>query len=174
MYGTGVPLSYGTYAGSGGTNALITSGYASAPTTQIAALGVATATDAAPAAIGSTNSTEPSPDATSGAASGLPTAEQFAQIGETAFKSRDYKGAVRAWRHALIDDPQNAVLVMMLSQALFATEQYPESAGAVQAAVQTLPQDKWDIVIKNFRDLYGKGEDYTSQLRAPEGRSRQT
>jgi hypothetical protein len=39
--------------------------------------------------------------------------------------------------------------------------------------MQTLPQDKWDVVIKNFRDLYGRGEDYTSQLRALEKAARE-
>ncbi len=60
----------------------------------------------------------------------------------------------------------------MLSQALLATDQFSESAGAIQAAMQTLPQDKWDVVIKNFRDLYGKGEDYTTQVRALEKAAR--
>jgi tetratricopeptide (TPR) repeat protein len=103
----------------------------------------------------------------------MPTADEFARIGETAFKGRDYKGAVRAWRHGLVDDPQNGVLVLMLSQALFATQQFAESAGATQAAVQLLPPEKWDVVIKNFRDLYGKGEDYTTQLRALEKLARE-
>jgi cytochrome c-type biogenesis protein CcmH/NrfG len=72
-----------------------------------------------------------------------------------------------------VDDPQNGVLVMMLSQALFATQQFNDAAGAVQAATQMLPPDKWDVVIKNFRDLYGKGEDYTTQLRALEKQARE-
>jgi len=160
---------YGNYAGS---NDLAMSGLAYSPNSQMA-LGAATATDAAPAVAPSTVPGNPVEfDKTSGATSGLPTAEQFARIGETAFKAQDYKGAVRAWRHGLVDDPENAVLVMMLSQALFATEQYSESAGAVQAAMQVLPQDKWDVVIKNFRDLYGKGEDYTTHLRALEKAAR--
>jgi tetratricopeptide (TPR) repeat protein len=144
-----------------------------APTSQLAALGVATPADAPPAAEPASGTTPPTIDKTSGAASGLPTAEEFAQIGESAFKSRDYKGAVRAWRHGLVDDPQNSVLILMLSQALFASEQYSESAGAVQAAMQSLPPEKWDIVVKNFRDLYGKGEDYTTQVRALEKAARE-
>ena len=134
-----------------------------------ALVSAATATDAT-ATVPPANG---NPDTTSGASSGLPTAEEFGRIGETAFKNRDYKGAARAWRHALVDDPQNPVLIMMFSQALFATEQFNESAGAVQAAMQSLPQDKWDVVIKNFRDLYGKGEDYTTQLRALEKAARE-
>ena len=102
------------------------------------------------------------------AVAGLPSATEFAQIGETAFKARDYKGAVRAWRHALIDDPNNGVLVMMLSQGLFASEQYNEAAGATQFGMQILGQDKWETVVKNYRELYGKVDDYTNQLRALE------
>lgn len=149
---------YSTYA----TNGLNGSALAYSPL-PTATMGAAVAANAVPAAT----------DTTSGAASGLPTAEQFAQIGETAFKTRDYKGAVRAWRHGLVDDPDNSILVMMLSQALFATEQFSESAGAVQAAMQALPEEKWDVVIKNFRELYGKGEDYTTQLRALEKAARE-
>ena len=169
--GYGYPA-YGNYAGYGVANGLASSGLAYAPL-QMNTLGVATATDAGPAVVPSTVAAKPDLDTTSGAASGLPTAEQFARIGETAFRARDYKGAVRAWRHGLVDDPQNAVLVMMLSQALLATEQYSESAGAVQSGMQMLPEDKWDVVIKNFRDLYGKGEDYTAQIRTLEKAARE-
>ena len=143
------------------------------PQLQLTALGIAAATDAPPPVVPSTNPPAAEFDKTSGAASGLPTAEEFAQIGEAAFKSRDYKGAVRAWKHGLVDDPQNSVLVLMLSQGLFATEQFSESAGAIQAAMQTLPQEKWDVVVKNFRDLYGKGEDYTAQVRSLEKAARE-
>ncbi|MEI8019879.1 MAG: hypothetical protein WCH39_16870, partial [Schlesneria sp.] len=34
------------------------------------------------------------------------------------------------------------------------------------------PEEKWDVVVKNFRDLYGKGEDYTSHVRALEKAAR--
>jgi tetratricopeptide (TPR) repeat protein len=109
-----------------------------------------------------------SADPKSAVTSALPTPEQYAAIGETAFKARDYKGAVRAWRHGLIDDPNNGVLVLMLSQALFASEQFNESAGATQFGMQQIPQDKWETVVKNYRELYGKIDDYTNQLRALE------
>lgn len=167
----GYPTDAG-YGGYGVSSNLDNSALAYAPL-QMNALGVATANDAAPAVVPQTVQDQPEPDTSSGASSGLPTAEQFARIGETAFKARDYKGAVRAWRHGLVDDPQNGVLVLMLSQALMATEQYNESAGAAQSAMQMLPEDKWDVVIKNFRDLYGKGEDYTVQIRSLEKTARE-
>ena len=95
-------------------------------------------------------------------------AEVFAQKGENDFKAGDYKGAVYAWRHALVDDPQNGVLMMMLAQGLFATGSYNEAAGAVQQAMQLLPEDQWGVVVSNYKELYGKIGDYTSQLRALE------
>lgn len=95
-------------------------------------------------------------------------AEVFAQKGENDFKAGDYKGAVYAWRHALVDDPQNGVLMMMLAQGLFATGSYDEAAGAVQQAMQLLPENQWGVVVSNYKELYGKIGDYTSQLRALE------
>jgi tetratricopeptide (TPR) repeat protein len=92
----------------------------------------------------------------------------FAEKGEAAFKAADYNGAVYAWRHAVVDEPQNPVLVMMLGQGLFATGKFDEAAGAVQSAMQTMPKDKWGVVVTNYRDLYGSAQDYTNQLRALE------
>ncbi|MBC8113834.1 MAG: hypothetical protein H7062_05615, partial [Candidatus Saccharimonas sp.] len=109
-----------------------------------------------------------SADPKANAGGALPSAEEYAQIGESSFKARDYKSAVRAWRHGIVDDPDNGVLVLMLAQGMFATEQFNEAAGATQFAMQSLPPEKWDVVIKNYRELYGKVDDYTAQLRALE------
>jgi tetratricopeptide (TPR) repeat protein len=93
---------------------------------------------------------------------------RFPEKGEDAFRDGDYLGAVYYWRHALLDDPQNPVLVMMLGQALFATGAYNEAAGATQAAMHALPSDQWGVVVVHFRELYGNAADYTDQLRALE------
>jgi tetratricopeptide (TPR) repeat protein len=95
-------------------------------------------------------------------------AKIFAEKGENDFKAGNYKAAAYAWRHAAVDDPKNGVLMMMLGQALFAAGQYDEAAGATQAAMQLLPEDQWGVVVKNFRELYGRQGDYTTQLRALE------
>ncbi|HEV3005343.1 MAG TPA: tetratricopeptide repeat protein, partial [Pirellulales bacterium] len=95
-------------------------------------------------------------------------AQVLADQGESDFKKGDYKAAAYAWRHAAVDDPKNGVILMMLSQALFATGKYDEAAGAAQQAMQFLPDDQWGVVITNYRELYGKTGDYTSQLRALE------
>lgn len=95
-------------------------------------------------------------------------AGNFAESGEAAFKAGDYKGAAYALRHAVIDDPQNPVLMMILSQSLFATGNYDEAAGTAQAAMQALPKDQWGVVVGNYKELYGSVRDYTNQLRALE------
>jgi len=95
-------------------------------------------------------------------------AKEFAGQGENAFKAGDYKGAVYAWRHSAIDDPQNGVLIMLLAQGLFATGKFDEAAGATQAAMHLLPKDQWGVVVSNSKELYGNIQDYTDQLRALE------
>ena len=112
-------------------------------------------------------------DIKANAGGALPSAEEYAAIGETSFKSRDYKSAIRSWRHGIVDDPDNGVLVLMLAQGLFASEQFNESAGATQFAMQLLPSEKWEVVVKNYRELYSKIDDYTTQLRALEKQAKQ-
>lgn len=92
----------------------------------------------------------------------------FAEKGEIAFRAGDYKGAVYAWRHAVIDDPRNPLVLMLLGQALFATGHFDEAAGATQGAMQMMPKEHWGVVVKNFRELYGNPLDYTTHLRALE------
>ncbi|MFM7161255.1 MAG: tetratricopeptide repeat protein, partial [Planctomycetaceae bacterium] len=95
-------------------------------------------------------------------------ARVFADKGEQDFKGGNYKAAVYSWKHALVDDPENGVLVLMFSQALLATGEYAQAAGAVQQAVQLLPGDQWGVVIENFRELYGKAGDYSEQIKSLE------
>ena len=93
---------------------------------------------------------------------------QFADQGEADFKAGNYKAAARDWQHALVDDPQNGAIMMLLAQALLALGQYDEAAGATQAAMQMLPEDKWGVVVTNYAQLYGNPQDYTDQLKAVE------
>ncbi len=84
------------------------------------------------------------------------------------FKAGNYTEAVYDWRHALVDDPQNGTLGMLLSQALFANGQFDDAAGSTQIAMGLLPQDQWGVVVKNYRDLYPSGQAFTDQLRSLE------
>jgi len=92
----------------------------------------------------------------------------YASMGEIDFKGGRYQEAVRDWRHALVEDPGNPGLVLMMAQALFQTGQWEEAAGAVQYALRALPQDKWGAVVSNYSQLYGNVSDYTTQMRALE------
>ena len=58
--------------------------------------------------------------------------------------------------------------MMLIAQALFATGEYDEAAGAVQLGMQMLPVEKWGTVVEHYRELYSKIGDYTTQLRTLE------
>jgi len=94
-------------------------------------------------------------------------------MGDQAFRDGQYDAAIRNWQHALLDDPSNAGLVMLLGQAYFAKGSYDEAAGAVQQGMQMLPQDKWGAVVENRRELYGNDQAYANQLRALEAAAKE-
>ncbi len=94
--------------------------------------------------------------------------DDFATLGEQEFQAGKYDAAARNWRHALVDEPGNGGVMMLLAQALFATNKYDEAAGAVQLGMQMLPVEKWGTVVEHYRELYPKIGDYTTQLRALE------
>lgn len=97
-----------------------------------------------------------------------PAVVDFAEQGEIDFKAADYESAIRNWQHALVDDPGNGALILLLGQAFFASGKYDEAAGATQQALQLIPKDKWNVVIANRRDLYGNEQPYRDQLKALE------
>ncbi|HQU46483.1 MAG TPA: tetratricopeptide repeat protein [Pirellulales bacterium] len=88
-------------------------------------------------------------------------------MGEQDFKAGRYTAAITDWQHALVDDPRNGGLMMLLGQALFAVGRYDDAAGATQLGMQLLSQDHWGTVVTHFRELY-TNNDYTTQLRALE------
>jgi tetratricopeptide (TPR) repeat protein len=92
----------------------------------------------------------------------------YALMGDRAFKANRYDEALHDWQHALLDDPSNAGLVMLLGQAYFARGSFDGAAGAVQHGMQTIPQDQWGVVVPNYRELYSGNQAYTDQLRALE------
>ena len=96
------------------------------------------------------------------------TAADFTDQGEADFKAGRYDAAIRDWQHAMVDDPKNGALVMLMAQALLALGKYDEAAGATQAAMQMLPEDKWGVVISNYSQLYGNPVDYNNEIKALE------
>lgn len=97
-------------------------------------------------------------------------AVEFASRGESEFRNGNYKQASRMFRHALLDSPQNGMLMLMLAQAQFAQGQHIESAVTTYDAIDLLPEEHWGIVVTNYQSLYGNPGQYTEQLRSLEKR----
>jgi hypothetical protein len=177
-YGYGSPANYGydTYNSNGnpsnnsayGGYVAANSGYPPAYTTDSGPNTYGGATLPGPS-LPADASNQP-PAAQPGAAPSLinMTAADFAGQGEADFKAGKYEGSVRNFRHALVDDPANAGVLILLGQALLAVGQFDEAAGATAMAMQALPQDKWGAVVENYKQLYGNADDYSNQLRALE------
>ncbi len=89
---------------------------------------------------------------------------QLAKQGEEAFRAGDYDRAVRAWRHAVVEEPKNASALIMLAQALFAMAQYDEAAGATQQAMMLAQEDQWLTTAKDSKSLYRNNREYLEQL----------
>jgi len=111
-----------------------------------------------PPAPGETAPPMPSADSTERAVS-------FAQQGEMDFKEGRFDLALRDWRHALVDDPRNGGLVLLVAQALFQTGNYVEAAGAVQQGLAMLPTEQWGTVLGNYTRLYGDTQPFVDTLR---------
>ena len=95
-------------------------------------------------------------------------AVDFSALGETDFKSGNYSTAANDWRHAMLDDSKNPVLVLLYGQAQFANGKYDEAAGTVQYGLRQLSEDQWGVVVSHYAELYRGNQDYTDQLRALE------
>jgi tetratricopeptide (TPR) repeat protein len=101
-------------------------------------------------------------------AAATPPAGDFATQGEQDFRAARYTDAIRNWQHALVDDPQNGGVALVLSQAFFAVGRYDEAAGVLQQAMSLLPPERWGAVVTNYAELYRSPQDYTTQLRSLE------
>jgi tetratricopeptide (TPR) repeat protein len=87
---------------------------------------------------------------------------------EADFKAAKYEAAIRNWRHALVDKPDNGGVIILLAQAMFATGRYDEELALTEQAMKLLPQEKWGEVVTHYTELYRGNQDYTDQLRALE------
>ena len=94
--------------------------------------------------------------------------DDFATRGEQEFKAGQYDRATKSWKHAVLDDPENGVLLMLLSQSMFAEGKFNEAAGALQRSLMSEDPENWGVVTKNYRELYTNIGDYTTQLRVLE------
>ncbi len=159
-YGSGYPGGYSTYYAAAGPNG-------AAYDTTLAAGNNPPATPPAPSPTADDTLTPAADQAAPRSVDDI-TAADFAGQGEIDFKAGKYEAAARNFRHALVDDPMNAGVLMLLGQALVAVGQYDEAAGATATAMQALPQDKWGAVVENRQQLYGNAADFDNQLRALE------
>jgi tetratricopeptide (TPR) repeat protein len=94
--------------------------------------------------------------------------QNYAAQGEEAFKAENYEGAIQALRHAIVDDPSNGGPVLLLGQALFATGQYEQAAGAIQEGLRLVNPDQWGAIVGNYASLYNTNDVFTRQVRALE------
>lgn len=176
----GYGYGYGGYGGYGyNSSCLYTpgysvyeNGYSYAPTSAYygsVPLTTAYAEDTAPPASAPVEIAQAEPDApTAVRAQSVDDDLDFGASGEAEFKAGNYDKAVKMWRHAVLDDPKNGVLVMMLGQGLFASGKFDEAAGATQQGMLLLKEEDWGVVVTNYRELYAKIGDYTTQLRVLE------
>jgi thioredoxin-like negative regulator of GroEL len=71
------------------------------------------------------------------------TETNYAQSGMEYFQAGKYPEAVRALRHAVVDDPRNGGLLALTGQALFASGSLNEAAGALQQSLAAMPESQW-------------------------------
>jgi tetratricopeptide (TPR) repeat protein len=72
-----------------------------------------------------------------------PAEANFAVQGMEYFQAGKYQDAVKALRHAVVDDPRNGNLLALTGQALFASGSHNEAAGALQQSLATTPESEW-------------------------------
>lgn len=171
-YGYGYPSTgYSTYAVGMPTTANYGSSYGTLVTLNAAAPAPGPAYAGDSQVISSLAQVPPGqPEAGNGAAPNVDqlTAADFAAQAEVNFKAGRYDAAARDYRHALVDDPQNPGVLMLLGQTAFAVGQYNEAAGATEMGMKSLPPDKWGSVLTNYQQLYPDQNKFTEQLRALE------
>ena len=102
----------------------------------------------------------------------LPESEYYTEA-LTAFKGGDYTNAIRLASHAMIDQPRNQDVHLLLMLGFFAMGQYRPAAMEAHAVASLGKMPDWPTVYA----VYGDVDTYTKQLRAwssPRSRTRPT
>jgi len=89
-------------------------------------------------------------------------AQQYVALGDLAFSERRYGDAVSHYAKAIEYAPDDAVLYMLLSDALFATGDYHYAASALRKALELEPRLVDTIVDKHA--VYSDPQDFEKQL----------
>lgn len=95
---------------------------------------------------------------------GLPTADEYFANAQNAFQQGDYANAVKLASHAAVENPQDSNVHQFIGMALFAMGDYPGAASAYHLTLSMGAPWTWSAVSQ----LYGRPDDYTTQLRALE------
>ena len=67
---------------------------------------------------------------------------------EALIREGKHADAVKALRHAILDNPKDGRLLATAGQALYATGSYDEAAGALQQALVATPEGDWTTTAK--------------------------
>jgi tetratricopeptide (TPR) repeat protein len=95
----------------------------------------------------------------------VPPQDDYAARAVQDFSAGRYREAIHQFRHAILDEPHNGRLMLLLSQALFAVGRYEEAAGAAEMGMRVLSEDKWGSVVKDYAKFYRSPALYESQIR---------
>lgn len=82
---------------------------------------------------------------------------------EAAFRNGDYQLASGLARQVVTLDSDNGFAFLFASHTSFAVCDYDQAAKDLQIAIELLPADQWDFVVKNYRHFYGRN-DYVRQM----------
>jgi len=95
----------------------------------------------------------------------LDLAKDFQLDAERAFRSGQYREAVKLVENAMRVDPRNGLLKLFSSQANFATGRYRIAATELDEATSQLGPEEWGFFGEHFQRFYGHN-DYVRQTRA--------
>jgi len=104
------------------------------------------------------------PDAASAtASSNSPSDESYRLSAEAAFRAGQFGQAAKLVSHALVEDPENVQLQLLLAHALFASSDYRGSALTIHRAASIGGLSELGYHVKNWRNLYRDGS-YTEAM----------
>lgn len=101
-------------------------------------------------------------------------AQDFYNLALESFQAARYDDAVQYCQHAMVDNPQNGEIILLMAQSLSALGQYDRAADAVRMAIEVLPAEQWGTVVGNYSRYYPEVQQYTDQLRKLEAEARQS
>lgn len=90
--------------------------------------------------------------------------ERFLVQAETAFREGRYKESVVLIQHTLVELPTDGRVMLFLSQALFAVDDYKGAITAAYRGMSLLEPDDWGFVVTNSAKYYGNN-DYKNQMK---------